>query len=529
MALPRNVYQVLEDIVGPENISEEPVILDTYAFQWLAETVTGSKFFTRPEAVVLPQSVEEVQAIVKACNRYGVSFKALSTGWGPWNAPGGEGVIQIDLRRMNRILDIDEKNNYAVVEPYVIFAQLQVEAMKRGLNCHIIGAGANASPLASCTSMSGMGLSGISMGYNARNPLAVEWVLPTGDILRLGSLGSGAGWFCGDGPGPSLRGIMRGAHGAMGGLGIFTKCAVKLYPWPGPPLMQIEGISPSYAAPIPGNFRCYVLSFPSWDSFADAAYKIAEAEIGYVMGKQIGAAIVPMLMATSSTEYAQIRQSGMADEIMQEFRYSFQLILAAHSSREIEYQERALKEILAETGGWIPSLTQAPEVQKTMFRMLIKADINSTVFRLSGSFGTSFGAETSCDAAIVHAKLGEEVKKKYIERGLIVDDGAEWAWGAEMNEQGRFSHLEELFMYDPADPESVRGAAEFLEETSLMCKERALGLPIFELVRGGLGPEAHDIYGPACSNYHIWQRKIKRAFDPNVASDPSFYIEPEER
>lgn len=95
-----------------------------------------------------------------------------------------------------------------------------------------------------------------------------------------------------------------------------------------------------------------------------------------------------------------------------------------------------------------------------------------------------------------------------------------------MNEQGRFGHLEELFMYDPADPESATGAAEFLEETSLLCKERALGLPIWELVRGGLGPKAHDIYGPACSNYHIWQRRIKKAFDPNIASDPSFYIEP---
>ena len=340
MALTRNVYQILENIAGPENISEEPVVLDTYSFQWLAETVTGSKFFTRPEAVVLPGNTEEVQAIVRACNRYRVKYKALSTGWGPWNAPGSEGVVHVDLRRMNRILDIDEKNMYGVVEPYVIFTQLQVEAMKRGLTCHIIGAGANASPLASCTSMSGMGLSGISMSYNARNPLAVEWVLPTGDILRLGSLGSGAGWFCGDGPGPSLRGIMRGTHGAMGGLGIFTKCAVKLYPWPGPRQVQIEGISPGHVATVPENFRCYVLSFPSWDSFADAQYKIGEAEIGYVMGKQLAAGIVPLMAAGSSTEYANIRQSGMADELMKDFQHSFQLVLAGHSSWEIEYQER---------------------------------------------------------------------------------------------------------------------------------------------------------------------------------------------
>lgn len=516
MVLPRNVYQVLEDIVGPRNISDEDVILDAYAFQWMAEVEAGGKFFTRPEAVVLPQSVEEVQAIVKACNEHKIRFKAFSTGWGPWNAPGSEGVIQLDLRRMNRILEIDEKNMFAVVEPYIICSQLQVEAMKRGLNCHIVGAGANTSPLASCTSMSGMGLSGVSMSYNARNPLAVEWVLPSGEILKLGALGSGAGWFCGDGPGPSLRGIMRGAHGAMGGMGVFTKCAVKLYPWPGPRSLQIDGTTPNYTAPVPENCKCYLLGFPSWESFADTAYKIAEAEIAYVMGKQTGARLGP------------IRADRMADPSGREARCSSNLVLAAHSSRELKYQNSVVEEILAETDGWIAAVTHSRAAQEIMFRMLIKVDMNTTAFRFSGSFGTSFGAETSCDATIVHAKAAEGLKQKYIDMGVIADDGVEWAWGGEMNEQGRFSHLEEIFFYDPADPKSVKGAREFIEESSLMCKEQALGLPIWELVRGGLGPGAHDIYGPSVSNYQVWQRRIKKAFDANVASDPSFYIEPGE-
>jgi glycolate oxidase len=522
MALPRNVLRILEDIVGPENISDEPVVLDTYAFQYLAETVTGTKFCARPGAVVLPGSTEEVQAIVKTCNRYRVKFKALSTGWGVWNTVGGEGTIQLDLRRMNRILDIDDKNMYAVVEPYVIGAQLQVEAMKRGLNCHIIGAGANFSPLASCTSMVGHGLSGIFMGFSARNPLAVEWVLPTGDILRLGSLGSGAGWFCGDGPGPSLRGIMRGFMGAMGGMGVFTKCAVKLYPWPGPPVLQIEGLTPEYTTSVPDNFRFYALAFPNWDRFADAAYKIAEAEIGYVMGRQLPPGLVPLLLVRSSAEYAQTRQSGMADELMQEFRHAFLLVLAGSSLREIEYQEKALKEILAETEGRIPSLTQDPEIEKTGFSFLVKGDRNGLIFKLAGTFHTSFGAATAWDAAVAGAKTGEELKKKYIEKGVIVDDAADAAWGG-LYEQGRFGHLEELFMYDPSDPESAKGAVEYLAEADEAVLQRSLGQPL-----GALPNQAAGVYGPACFNYQDWMRRIKKAFDPNVASDPSFYIEPEE-
>jgi len=519
VTLPKNVYKVLEDIVGAENISDEPVILDTYAFQYLAETITGTKFCARPGAVILPGSIEEVQAIVKTCNRHGVKYKALSTGWGVWNTVSGAGTIQLDLRRMNRILEIDEKNMYAVVEPYVTGAQLQVEAMKKGLNCHIIGAGANFSPLASCTSMQGHGLSGISMGYSARNPLAVEWVLPTGDILSLGSLGSGAGWFCGDGPGPSLRGVMRGMVGALGGMGVFTKCAIKLYPWPGPPVLEIEGLAPEYKIPVPSNFRSYVIAFPSWEQFADAAYKICEAEIGYIMGRELAPGLVPMLVSSSSAEYAELRQSGMVDQLMEEFRYSFLLILAGGSLREIEYQERALREILAETEGWIPSISQDPDIVKRAFALMLKWDRQGRIFQLAGTFHTSFGAPTAWDAAVEGAKVGEEIKKKYIAKGVIVDDAADNAWGGPY-EQGRFGHLEELYMYDPADPESASGALEYAAEADQVIVQRSLGQPI-----GVLAEQADRVYGPACFNYQNWVRKLKRAFDPNMASDSNFYIE----
>jgi glycolate oxidase len=124
--------------VGAQNISEEPAIFDSYA--WRSGMFAGMvKFMPRFEAVVLPKDTEEVQAIVKLCNRYKIKFKASSTGWGGSNSPGGAGVIQLDLRRMNRIIEINEENMYAVVEPHVIGAQLQAELMKRGLNFTITG------------------------------------------------------------------------------------------------------------------------------------------------------------------------------------------------------------------------------------------------------------------------------------------------------------------------------------------------------------------------------------------------------
>lgn len=181
----------LEDALGEENVSREPAVLDGYAFQSFQNHTTDFPWIPRPAAVVLPGSTAEVQAVVRTCNRHGLKFKALSTGWGAWAGPGEEGVVQIDLRRMDRILEIDEKNMLAVVEPYAVCAQVQAEAIKRGLNLHIIGAGSNTSPLASATSFDGYGATGLATGYSGRNLLAVEWVLPDGEILRLGTWGQG--------------------------------------------------------------------------------------------------------------------------------------------------------------------------------------------------------------------------------------------------------------------------------------------------------------------------------------------------
>ena len=99
MALSKDVYKALTDVVGLENISEDPVILDSYA--WRSGLIAGmDKFVPRFEAVTLPKDTGEVQAIIKLCNKYGIQFKASSTGWGPYCDPTGSGCIKIDLRRI---------------------------------------------------------------------------------------------------------------------------------------------------------------------------------------------------------------------------------------------------------------------------------------------------------------------------------------------------------------------------------------------------------------------------------------------
>ena len=98
------------------------------------------------------------------------------------------------------------------------------------------------------------------MGYNNRNVLGVEWVLPNGELLKLGSLGSGSGWISGDGPGPSLRGILRGTVGAMGGFGVITAAAIRLYQWGGPPELPMSPIGESLEE-MPVDHRWPIANF----------------------------------------------------------------------------------------------------------------------------------------------------------------------------------------------------------------------------------------------------------------------------
>ncbi len=136
MALSKEIYQELEDVVGPRNASNDPAILATYQFPLNVTSIHLGPFNSytpRGGAVVLPGTVEEVQKIVKICNKYKLKYKASSTFWGAMGYPSHEDAVQLDMRRMDRVLEIDEKNMYAVVEPYVIGVNLQADAMKVGL------------------------------------------------------------------------------------------------------------------------------------------------------------------------------------------------------------------------------------------------------------------------------------------------------------------------------------------------------------------------------------------------------------
>ncbi len=96
--IPEEAVPLFRKALGDENFSTDPAICDGYAMQAFHKTEPGC-WINRPLAVTLPANTEEVQAIVKICNQFGLRYKAHSTGWGAHGGPGYDNVVQIDLRR----------------------------------------------------------------------------------------------------------------------------------------------------------------------------------------------------------------------------------------------------------------------------------------------------------------------------------------------------------------------------------------------------------------------------------------------
>jgi 4-cresol dehydrogenase (hydroxylating) len=91
-------------------------------------------------AAVAPDSAEQVQQIVKIANEFRVPLYPISTGrnlgYGG-SAPVLSGSVVLDLKRMNRVLEVDERNAYALVEPGVTYFDLYRYVQERGLKLWI--------------------------------------------------------------------------------------------------------------------------------------------------------------------------------------------------------------------------------------------------------------------------------------------------------------------------------------------------------------------------------------------------------
>jgi len=222
----------LEKIVGSENVSTSRPELYTYS-QDITEHEPAW-----PDFVVMPGSIEEIQGVLRLANREKIPIIPYTYGdnVGGLTIPIKGGII-LDLKRMNRLIEFNEEDRYVVVEPGFTFGDLRrlFDTKYPHLWYSFPGAPASSS-LISNALLNGFGRLTNIVGTNADNINGIEVVLPTGEVVKIGSCSVTSSW-CNRPPLPDLIGLFLGWQGATG---IVTKISLQL--WPKYPFKQTQTI-----------------------------------------------------------------------------------------------------------------------------------------------------------------------------------------------------------------------------------------------------------------------------------------------
>ncbi|MFV0423059.1 FAD-binding oxidoreductase [Oleidesulfovibrio sp.] len=221
------IISKLTEILGPEGILVSPG--EPYDRDSSPYTVT-------PEVVALPETTEQVQAIVRLANT--LSFAIIPRGAGTGTAGGClplNGGVVVSLERMKRIITLDTESLYAHVEAGVITKELRDTAAARGLFFPPDPASLETSTLGGNVATNAGGPACVKYGVIRDYVLGVEAVLPDGEIINAG-VRTRKGVV-----GYDMAHLLTGSEGT---LGIITSMYLKLVPMP-PATVGVAAVFPS--------------------------------------------------------------------------------------------------------------------------------------------------------------------------------------------------------------------------------------------------------------------------------------------
>jgi FAD/FMN-containing dehydrogenase len=220
------LIRALRGIVGPDAVFTDEETLERFSFDALGP----ARLFDRPElmkcrvdAVVRPATTQQVSGVVRLADQRGVPIVPYGGGTGVMGAViPVRGGIALDMRGMDRILEVLPADRLARVQPGVLLADLDREAQCRGL---MLGH----DPWSLSIATVGGAISTDSVGYRASKygsmgdqVRALEVVLADGSIVRTRSLARASS-------GPALNRLFAGAEGTMG---VITEATVQLFGQP---------------------------------------------------------------------------------------------------------------------------------------------------------------------------------------------------------------------------------------------------------------------------------------------------------
>lgn len=216
-------------IVGSENIFQDTLLIERYAHDETEDLI----FY--PEVVVKPNTPEQISGLLKICNEYNIPVTPRGGGTG---LSGGAlaiyGGLLIAMERFNKIIQIDERNLQATVEPGVITEELINAVAERNLLYPVDPSSKGSCFIGGNIAHSSGGPRVVKYGTIREYVLNLEVVLPSGDIIWTGSntLKYASGY--------NITQLMIGAEGT---LGIITKAVLKLIARPSTNVLMLASFS----------------------------------------------------------------------------------------------------------------------------------------------------------------------------------------------------------------------------------------------------------------------------------------------
>ncbi len=211
-----------------------------------------------PKVVVFVESTADVIAVVRLADELSVPITARGSGTGlSGGAVPQESAVVVSFEKMAKILEIDEVNNVAVVEPGVTLETLDQALKGRGL-VYPVFPGELSGSLGGNVATNAGGMRAVKYGVTRHQVLGLEFVLATGEVIRSG------GKYVKSSSGYDLTQLVIGSEGT---LALVTEVTVRVYPRPKysttmlVPFLHIEEISGSIPAILANGTTPLVLEY----------------------------------------------------------------------------------------------------------------------------------------------------------------------------------------------------------------------------------------------------------------------------
>lgn len=449
----------------------------------------------QPAGVLIATTVEQVQRVLAICNRYAIPVWPISTGrnFGYGSAaPATAGQMVLDLRRMNRILEVDAEMGTALVEPGVTNQQLQdyLDEHRLPFWLSFPGSGPIVGPVGNTLDR---GVGNNRYGEHSAHFCGMEVVLADGQVVRTGMGGVKGSktwqnyrW----GYGPWLDGLF-----CQSNLGVVTKMGFWLMAKPETNLMVIT-------------------AFPDEEAFAKGVDAARRLRLQGVIENCVGGGSLYGIAMFSRRGDIYQGPGAIPKQVLDALgarigspRYSLASTLYGAADR-VEADLSQVRKAYANLGHVVTSRELGDKMPPPLVH-IHKSMTGRMTLEEFGVYNFRGGGGSVWFSPVVQARGSEVLESMRLCSQVYDEFGFDYAGGLVMGYGGRhFDHITEL-MFDRTNPEETRRAYECFDK--LLRVNAAHGHAPYR-VNTAFMKHVADLYGPA---QQAVNRKLKRTFDPN--------------